>query len=66
MQGLWSSLLGSSLAPAILTLICIDAGRTGWFALGGFFFLLGLATIPVTRWAERTRPRALPEAAVSG
>lgn len=66
MQGLWSSLLGTSLAPAILTLICIDAGQTGWFALGGFFLLLGLATIPVTRWAERTRPLTLPEAAASG
>lgn len=56
MQGLWSSLLGSSLAPSILTLICIDGGQAGWFGLGGFFLLLGLATIPAARWAERTRP----------
>ncbi|MBR7838882.1 MFS transporter [Actinospica durhamensis] len=60
MQGLWSSLLGTSLAPAILTLICVDGGQVGWFALGGFFLVLGLATIPVTHWAERTRPRYLP------
>lgn len=60
MQGLWSSLLGTSLAPAILTLICIDGGQAGWFALGGFFLLLGLATVPVTRWAERTRPQPGP------
>jgi MFS family permease len=59
MQGLWSGLLGSSLAPAFLTLVCIDGGQAGWYALGGFFFVLGLATIPVTRWAERTRPHYL-------
>jgi MFS family permease len=65
MQGLWSSLLGNSLAPAVLTLVCIDGGQAGWFALGGFFFVLGLVTIPVTRWAERTRPQYLTQPATA-
>ncbi len=58
-QGLWSSLLGHSPAPIVLTLVRIDGGQAGWFALGGFFFVLGLVKIPVTRRAERTRPRYL-------
>jgi MFS family permease len=57
MQGMWSSLLGYSLAPAFLTLLCIDGGQVGWFVLGGFFGMLGLVAVPVTKWAERTRGR---------
>lgn len=58
MQSLWTSLLGYSLAPAFLTLLCIDGGRNGWFALGFFFAALGCAAVPVTRWADQSRANA--------
>lgn len=48
--------LGGAMAPLLLTLLCIDAGRLGWCVLGGLFALTGLAAGPVTKWAERTRP----------
>lgn len=56
---MWTSLLGFSAAPALLTLVCLDGGTAGWFGLGGFLAVLGLAAGPATHWAERTRGRFL-------
>jgi hypothetical protein len=59
MVGLWSN-LGFSASPAVLTLLCVDGGRTGWIVLGVFFAVLGFAAGPATRWAERTRAGYVP------
>lgn len=47
---------GSAIAPALLTLLCLDGGQPGWLVLGLLFAATGLAVRPVVRWAERTRP----------
>jgi hypothetical protein len=49
--------LAESLGPALLTFLCIQLGRPGWFLMGLIFLVSGLAVPPVIRWAERTRVR---------
>jgi hypothetical protein len=34
-------------------------GQIGWVLLGGLLTAAGLATVPVVRWAIRSRPFAL-------
>jgi MFS family permease len=58
--------VGRAIAPTALTLICIDGGRLGWVGLGVFFFVVGLAAQPVTRWADRTRPTFMLPAEQAG
>lgn len=53
-------------APALMTTLVVDWGVAGWFVLAGLFLLGGIPTVPVSRWALRTRPSAAvvaPEAA---
>jgi hypothetical protein len=47
--------LAESLGPALLTFLCIDWGRPGWFVMGLIFLASGLAVPRVVRWAEETR-----------
>ena len=42
-------------APALMTTLIAGWGQPGWVALAFIFLLLGVAAIPVTRWALRTR-----------
>lgn len=46
-------------APALMTTLIAGWGQPGWFALAVIFLLPGLAAVPVTRLAIRTRPSAL-------
>jgi MFS family permease len=45
-----------AVAPAVLGALCLGIGQTGWLLLGGLLTAAGLATVPVVRWAIRTRP----------
>jgi hypothetical protein len=40
----------------VLGALCLGVGQAGWLLLGGLFVAAGLATVPVVRWAVRTRP----------
>ncbi len=42
-------------APALMTTLIAGWGQPGWVALAFIFLLPGVAAIPVTRWALRTR-----------
>jgi hypothetical protein len=46
-------------APALMTTLIAGWGQPGWIALAFIFLLPALGAIPLTRWAIRTRPRAL-------
>jgi MFS family permease len=50
---------GNAIAPGLLTLLCIDGGRLGWFVVGLLLAGAGLAAKPIILWAERTRPAVL-------
>ena len=56
-QGLFGMGLGLGIAigPALLIALCIGWGVPGWWVVGAFFALTGLAVPPAARWAERTR-----------
>jgi hypothetical protein len=41
--------------PAVMTTLVAGAGVPGWIVLGAVFVTAGAVTIPVTRWAVRTR-----------
>jgi Major Facilitator Superfamily len=43
-------------APALMTTLIAGWGQPGWVALAAIFLAPGLAAIPVTQWAMRTRP----------
>ncbi len=43
-------------APALMTTLLAGWGQPGWVALAFIFLLPGVAAVPVTRWALRTRP----------
>lgn len=43
-------------APALMTTLIAGWGQPGWLALAAIFLVPGVAAIPVTRWALRTRP----------
>jgi MFS family permease len=49
--------LSAIVAPPLITLLCIDWGRPGWFVLGGIIALCGLLSVPAADWALRTRER---------
>ena len=57
-QGLQGVGFGAGLAigPAILSTLCLGLGQLGWLLLGCLLLAVGLATVPVAAWAERTRP----------
>jgi MFS family permease len=48
-----------AVAPAVLGAMCLGIGQTGWILLGGLFVAAGMATVPIVRWAIRTRPTPL-------
>jgi MFS family permease len=48
--------LSNVVAPTLITLLCIEWGRPGWWVLGGLVLGSGLLLVPVCRWALRTRP----------
>jgi hypothetical protein len=43
-------------APALMTTLLAGWGQPGWIALAVIFLVPGVAAVPVTRWALRTRP----------
>jgi hypothetical protein len=45
-----------AVAPAVLGALCLGIGQVGWLLLGGLLTAAGLATVPVVRWAIRSRP----------
>jgi hypothetical protein len=45
-------------APALLSVLCIDWGRTGWILFGAILLTAGLAVEPVARWAQRSTVRS--------
>jgi MFS family permease len=45
-----------AVAPAVLGALCLGVGQVGWLLLGGLFVAAGMATVPVVRWAVRSRP----------
>ncbi len=57
-QGMYNSgvPLARILGPAALTGLILGYGAAGWLVLGAGIAAAGLATVPVTRWAARTRP----------
>jgi hypothetical protein len=54
-------------APALMTLIVIGLGVTGWMVLAAIFLVTGVAIRAATAWAVRTRQESEPvTSAVSG
>jgi len=49
--------LSHMVAPTLITLLCIEWGRPGWFVLGGVIALASLLMVPASVWALRTRER---------
>jgi MFS family permease len=49
--------LSGIIAPPLVTFLCIDWGRPGWFVLGGVILAAGALSIPACAWALRTRER---------
>ena len=47
--------LSNVVAPTLITVLCIEWGRPGWWVLGGLVLASGLLLVPVCRWALRTR-----------
>lgn len=45
-----------AVAPAVLGALCLGVGQVGWLMLGGLLTAAGLATVPIVRWAVRSRP----------
>ena len=56
-QGVFASgfAAGQMLAPVIVTVTAIHLGPAGWAILAAVFALAGVAFVPVTHWAQRTR-----------
>jgi MFS family permease len=52
-QGVWNTSMSIStmLAPMVLALLPLGLGGPGWLILGGFFATVGIAFVPVVRWA---------------
>ena len=44
-------------APTLITTLCIEWGRPGWFVLGGLILAATLAMKPVSAWGLATRER---------
>lgn len=49
--------LAGVVAPTLITLLCIDWGRPGWFVMAALILGAGAAIGPVSRWALATRER---------
>ncbi len=45
-----------AVAPAVLGALCLGIGQAGWLLLGGLLTAAGMATVPIVRWAIRSRP----------
>ncbi|GAA3205207.1 MFS transporter [Actinocorallia longicatena] len=58
-QGLFGMGLSAAdfLGPGLVTALCLDWGRPGWFVLGALFAVTGLLVPPATRLAERLGER---------
>jgi MFS family permease len=56
-QGLFemSTKLGTTIAPLAITLVLAGMGSMGWLVCAAVFLVAGYLSIPVVRWAERTR-----------
>lgn len=50
-----------AVAPAVLGFLCLGIGQVGWLLLGGLLTAAGLATVPVVKWALRSRPFPMSE-----
>jgi MFS family permease len=49
--------LSQMIAPTLITVLCIQWGRPGWFVLGAVIALAGVLMVPVSAWALRSRER---------
>jgi len=49
--------LSQMVAPTLVTLLCIEWGRPGWFVMGGVVVLAGVLMVPAADWALRSRER---------
>jgi len=49
--------LSHMVAPTLITLLCIEWGRPGWFVLGAVIALASALMVPASAWALRTRER---------
>jgi MFS family permease len=49
--------LSRVVAPTLITVLCIEWGRPGWFVLGGLIVAATVAMKPVSAWALATRAR---------
>jgi MFS family permease len=56
-QGLFemSTKLGTTVAPLAITLVLAGMGGMGWVMCAAVFLVAGYLSIPLVRWAERTR-----------
>lgn len=60
-QGLFemSTKLGTTVAPLAITLVLAGLGGLGWVVCAAVFLVAGGQSIPLVRWAERTRTTQL-------
>jgi len=49
--------LPQMIAPTLITLLCIEWGRPGWFVLGAVIALASVLMVPAADWALRSRER---------
>ena len=49
--------LSQMVAPTLITVLCIEWGRPGWFVLGGVIALASILMVPVSDWALSSRER---------
>jgi hypothetical protein len=49
--------LSRVVAPTLITVLCIEWGRPGWFVLGGLILAATIAMKPVSAWALATREK---------
>jgi MFS family permease len=47
--------LPQMIAPTLITALCIEWGRPGWFVLGGVIALASVLMVPAAGWALRSR-----------
>lgn len=45
------------IAPSLITLLCIEWGRPGWFVMAALVLGAAVLTVPASRWALATRER---------
>jgi hypothetical protein len=44
-------------APTLITVLCIEWGRPGWFVLGGLILVSAALMKPVAAWGMATREK---------